>query len=1019
MSPELVGKLHEDTLKYINEYQLLASSPAIHKTYASVSAMQGDASPKSDLTGRALLKGQLVIIVPASSTDATAGDVYRYNGPSGNTSGWTYVAKIGKLELMANVTVITSTNDAIPNIDTKSKILDLGADPILLVGKKSYALKTIHTDTSVYRSISLMDIEESETSAVRVVFNTSSQTLYSRKWADDLTSDEVLVGGIRKNTSKEWDYNFPFDYTIDGHGGIRQIIANQKNIADHGNAIQDLKQSIFQYTTQTYKPEYTIAYQDYQILNGLLSSQAGYVVTAPIPLKKGDILNLKCYVGGTAQAISLTDAEGSYYAAISSGNGYTERAYTATEDCYVALSWLVLNEYPVILSVNGSSYIPLIKERVDELENVTIPSILEDIEDLKNPTSGASGNGVNVSLISSLDSAIPNIDTSAKTLDLGVDSILLVGGQYYLMKSIHSDTSAYRAISLDDIEGTDTSAVKLVFNTTSKKMYARIWDAELSSDEVLVGGIRKNYTSEWECNLPFDFTIDGKRNTPSVSVAGGKDNISLITSLNDAIPNIDTKSKILDLGSDPIVLAGGLAYALKGIHPDASVYRAIPFDDIDGTGTSAIMMVFNTTSKKMYARAWTATLADDEMLVGGIRKNTTMDFEYNFPFKYTINGVLPGQQEDEYKEGQLGSKTSLKFIAHRGLHLQGIPENSLMAYHYAGRCGFDFAETDFCPTSDGVLVLMHDDTINRTMANADNTDIVGDVSVSEHTFADLRNHYRFKSSDPRFRMPIPTLEEFFIQCRKSGIFPLPEIKSFGMTQEYVKDAHDLGCKIMGEGNFGFCSFSTDFLDYARSLSEKTLLLYIVKDGILNTVNAVTGQSRVAPNTWWYPTWDAASYGDYGLTVENVRSHKEAGIPVAVWTTPVEEFDNMLNLEVDALAGDYLSPNLAGRTARIAVADDSFKQFRTDGSEVNLSLYLSAGQTCSFNAGNMWLGGYYLNVMAQGHYTILSPRLYIENDDDTMTRHIYQGIGEGEDAIFMITAIEDTRIDSIEWCSVSL
>ena len=123
VSPELVGKLHEDTLKYINEYQLLASSPAIHKTYASVSAMQGDASPKSDLTGRALLKGQLVIIVPASSTDATAGDVYRYNGPSGNTSGWTYVAKIGGVP--ADAELDSTSINAVSNMAVAANILSL------------------------------------------------------------------------------------------------------------------------------------------------------------------------------------------------------------------------------------------------------------------------------------------------------------------------------------------------------------------------------------------------------------------------------------------------------------------------------------------------------------------------------------------------------------------------------------------------------------------------------------------------------------------------------------------------------------------------------------------------------------------------------------------------------------------------------------------------------------------------------------------------------------------------------
>jgi|GEM_PF-4260736 len=126
VSPELVGKLHEDTLKYINEYQLLASSPAMHKTYASVSAMQGDASPKSDLTGRALLKGQLVIIVPASSTDATAGDVFRYNGPSGNTSGWTYVAKIGGVP--ADAELSASSTNPLQNKVVTEKLTELSAE---------------------------------------------------------------------------------------------------------------------------------------------------------------------------------------------------------------------------------------------------------------------------------------------------------------------------------------------------------------------------------------------------------------------------------------------------------------------------------------------------------------------------------------------------------------------------------------------------------------------------------------------------------------------------------------------------------------------------------------------------------------------------------------------------------------------------------------------------------------------------------------------------------------------------
>lgn len=95
IDPDRMGGLLLDILQYINSSQVRLQSPAIHKIYSSVSAMQSDAKPISDLTGLELKVGQLVCIVPATSTDPTAGDIYRYDGPSGNTSAWTYLSKIG------------------------------------------------------------------------------------------------------------------------------------------------------------------------------------------------------------------------------------------------------------------------------------------------------------------------------------------------------------------------------------------------------------------------------------------------------------------------------------------------------------------------------------------------------------------------------------------------------------------------------------------------------------------------------------------------------------------------------------------------------------------------------------------------------------------------------------------------------------------------------------------------------------------------------------------------------------
>lgn len=89
ITPDRIGSILVDTLLYINTYQLLASSPLIHKLYSSRQTMYEDESPISDVTGRQLFSGQLVAI-SSEDTDDT-GSVYRFNGDS----SWSYVSKIG------------------------------------------------------------------------------------------------------------------------------------------------------------------------------------------------------------------------------------------------------------------------------------------------------------------------------------------------------------------------------------------------------------------------------------------------------------------------------------------------------------------------------------------------------------------------------------------------------------------------------------------------------------------------------------------------------------------------------------------------------------------------------------------------------------------------------------------------------------------------------------------------------------------------------------------------------------
>ncbi|HEU5112028.1 MAG TPA: glycerophosphodiester phosphodiesterase [Acidimicrobiia bacterium] len=99
-------------------------------------------------------------------------------------------------------------------------------------------------------------------------------------------------------------------------------------------------------------------------------------------------------------------------------------------------------------------------------------------------------------------------------------------------------------------------------------------------------------------------------------------------------------------------------------------------------------------------------------------------------------------------------------IAHRGSRLLW-PENTMEAFSGAVELGFRHLETDLRVTGDGVLVCLHDPTVDRT------TNGMG--PVSELTFDQLANldaGYRHMGVDGRvFRgrgIRVPTLEELVL-----------------------------------------------------------------------------------------------------------------------------------------------------------------------------------------------------------------------------------------------------------------
>ena len=107
------------------------------------------------------------------------------------------------------------------------------------------------------------------------------------------------------------------------------------------------------------------------------------------------------------------------------------------------------------------------------------------------------------------------------------------------------------------------------------------------------------------------------------------------------------------------------------------------------------------------------------------------------------------------------TKNDVIVLAHRGFRGQ-YPENTMLAFQKAAELGVDGLEMDIHATRDGVLVVSHDETVDR-MTN-------GFGPIKEMTVAELRQldaGYRWTADGGQtfpFRgqeITIPTLEEVF------------------------------------------------------------------------------------------------------------------------------------------------------------------------------------------------------------------------------------------------------------------
>jgi len=155
-------------------------------------------------------------------------------------------------------------------------------------------------------------------------------------------------------------------------------------------------------------------------------------------------------------------------------------------------------------------------------------------------------------------------------------------------------------------------------------------------------------------------------------------------------------------------------------------------------------------------------------------------------------------------------------IAHRGGR-RIRPEHTLLAYDQALEDGADILELDVGETSDGALVVMHDDEVDRT------TDCTG--LIKEMTFAEIREcdaGYEFTPDDGEtypyrgIGLVVPTLQEVF--DRYPDVAFIIEIKQEtpSIVDNFVQTLRDSGVEDKMIGS----QFSDDVLAELRAAAPE-------------------------------------------------------------------------------------------------------------------------------------------------------------------------------------------------------
>lgn len=239
-------------------------------------------------------------------------------------------------------------------------------------------------------------------------------------------------------------------------------------------------------------------------------------------------------------------------------------------------------------------------------------------------------------------------------------------------------------------------------------------------------------------------------------------------------------------------------------------------------------------------------------------------------------------------------------IAHAG-GLRRAPANTLAALEQAVADGADVLEVDTQLTSDGVLVLMHDDTVDRT---TNGTGLVADLTLEQVTR--LNAAFGYEGDDPdrfiRHGITVPTLAE--------SLAAYPDVRWIVEIKPDTKEAARVMCDTIREAGMEtralVGSFHDDAMAHFREFCPEVATGMASNEALSFYVMARLGLAKFHPTTAVAMQLPPRANGLDVIHPRLVDAAHARGIAVQVWTiNDPAEMEELIARGVDGIITDRI------------------------------------------------------------------------------------------------------------------